>query len=292
MRELKLEARDKYDLILLSCYLYSCRIPTSVDIATSYLSNQQSNPLAVYQLLESMPTLLSRYEGSHSEASQAYYVPRSRSVAEAIMKRISPLELRKLLMKFHSDVSPTKIPRYDIFRRMAYDANLTTRAFPNWEEGLNFYEKCFSRDHSHSFKQQGAIYLSRMKQYPLAFKWIDEAMSIAGKRGASVKNTYAVILFNANHDKSSDDSAVISSLDQSMQILGQCYSDDLRKVYHAKVFADQAVKYADKFPNSRSSNEYLVQATEWLNVELKTRQGDRAITALLRELKNAMRKFL
>lgn len=291
MKELKSEAKEKYDLLLLSCYLYSCRIPTSVDVAASYLSSQQSNPLIVYELLTSMPTLLSRYEGSMADSSQAYYVPRSRSVAEAVIQRISSFELRRLLTKFHADVSPTKISRYDIFRRMAYDANLTARAFPSWEEGLEFYEKCFNRDRSHSFKQQGAIYLARKKQYPLAFKWIDEAMSIAGRRGASVKNTYAVILFNANYGKSSENPDVISTLDQSLQILGQCYTDDMRKVYHAKVFSDQALRYAEKFSNSPRSREYLEQAIQWLNIELKTRQGDRAITHLLRNLKNAMRNL-
>ncbi|MGL5696179.1 MAG: hypothetical protein ACRCXF_04280, partial [Plesiomonas shigelloides] len=138
---------------------------------------------------------------------------------------------------------------------------------------------------------QGAIYLSRKKQYPLAFKWIDQAMSLAGKRGASVKNTYAVILFNANYDKPSESPEVMDTLDQSLQILQQCYTDDLRKVYHAKVFSDQAVKYSDKYPDSPRSREYLEQAIQWLNTELKTRQGDRAINQLLRNLKSAIRRL-
>jgi hypothetical protein len=291
MRELKQTAPNKHDLLLLSCYLYSCRIPTSVDVASSFLANQTGNVRAVYDLLVGMSTLLSRYEGSLADTEQAHFVPRSRSVAETVMKRVAPPDLCRLLIRFHSEVSPTKIPRYDIFRRMAYDANLTNRAFPDWRDGLSFYENCFKRDCSHSFKQQGAIYLSRKKQYPLAFKWIDEAMSIAGKRGASVKNTFAVILFNANYDKPSSDSKVMDTLDQSMQILQQCYTDDLRKVYHAKVFSDQAVKYAEKYPDSPSSREYLEQATTWLNTELKTRQGDRAITQLLRSLKSAIRNL-
>lgn len=207
------------------------------------------------------------------------------------MRKVDAADLRNLLVQFHADVSPTKIPRYDIFRRMAYDANLTTRAFPKWQDGLDFYESCFTRDRSHSFKQQGAIYLSRKKQYSLAFKWIDEAMSIAGKRGASVRNTYAVILFNANFDKLSTAPEIVATLDESMQILQKCYTDDLRKAYHAKVFADQAVKYADKFPKSSQSAEYLDQAANWLNAELKLRQGDRAINQLLRSLKSARRRF-
>lgn len=291
LRGLKKEVPEKHDLLLLSCYLYSCRIPTSVDVASSFLAKLVGDPRAVYELLTSMTSLLSPYEGSLAETEQAFFVPRSRSVAEAVIKRIGSNDLRQLLIQFHSEVSPTKIPRYDIFRRMAYDANLTNRAFPDWEDGRDFYEKCFDRDHSHSFKQQGAIYLSRKKQYPLAFKWIDEAMAMAGRRGASVRNTYAVIMFNANYDKPSSAPEVIATLDESMQILQKCYTDDLRKVYHAKVFADQAVKYAAKFQDSPRSLEYLDQASTWLNAELKLRQGDRAINQLLRNLKTARRSL-
>lgn len=291
LRDLKQEAPEKHDLLLLSCYLYSCRVPTSVDVASSFIANQVGDPRAVYDLLTGMTSLLSRYEGSLADTAQAFFVPRSRSVAEVVIKRVGSSDLRRLLIQFHSEVSPTKIPRYDIFRRMAYDANLTNRAFPEWKDGLDFYEKCFGRDRSHSFKQQGAIYLSRKKQYPLAFKWIDEAMAIAGKRGASVRNTYAVIMFNANYDKPASAPEVIATLDESMQILQKCYTDDLRKVYHAKVFADQSVKYAVKFPDSPRSSEYLDQASTWLNAELKTRLGDRAINQLLRELKSARRNL-
>ena len=291
LKELKQEAPEKHDLLLLCCYLYSCRIPTSVDVASSFLATRVSDPTVVHNLLNGMTTLLSPYEGSLAAISQDYFVPRSRTVAEAVMKRIGWTDLRDLLVRFHSEVSPTKIPRYDIFRRMAYDANLTNRAFPEWEDGLKFYEDCFARDASHSFKQQGAVYLLRKKQYPLAFKWIDDAMSIAGKRGASVRNTYAVILFNANYDKPSSAAEVVASLDESMRILQKCYTDDLRRVYHAKVFADQSIKYAEKFPLSPLSIEYLDQAADWLNTELGYRQNDKAINQLLRSLKAARRQF-
>ncbi len=291
LKDLRIESPDKFDMLLLACYLYSCRVPTSIDVASAFLAKPGIDAQGVFDLLNSMANLLSPYEGSFAETAQAYYVPRSRSVAEAVMRKVGADDLRRLLIRFHAEVSPTKISRYDIFRRMAYDANLTTRAFAKWQDGLDFYESCFARDRSHSFKQQGAIYLSRKKQYPLAFKWIDEAMSIAGKRGASVRNTYAVIMFNANYDKPSAAPEVVATLDESMQILQKCYTDDLRKAYHAKVFSDQAVKYADKYPNSSQSSQYLDQATTWLNTELRARQGDRAINQLLRNLKAARRRF-
>jgi len=287
LKSLKAESPEKHDLLLLSCYLYACRVPTSVDVATSFLGKRIDGAEAAYLLLSDMNTLLSPYEGALAEEQQSYFVPRSRSVSETVMRKVSAQDLRALLENFHADVSTTKIPRYDVFRRAAYDANLTTRAFPHWEDGLAFYERCFSRDSSHSFKQQGALYLLRKKRYPLAFKWIDEAKSLAGGHGASVRNTYAVILFNANFDKPSHLSDVISTLDESMRILAQCYKDDLRKVYHAKVFAHQAVRYAEKYNRSRQSIDYIDTASKWLNNELNTRPGDRSINQLLRSLRSA-----
>ena len=100
-----------------------------------------------------------------------------------------------------------------------------------------------------------------------------------------------MIMFNANYDKPSAAPEVVTTLDESMQILQKCYTDDLRKAYHAKVFSDQAVKYADKYPRSSQATQYLDQATTWLNTELRTRQGDRAINQLLRNLKAARRRF-
>lgn len=291
LRELKREAPAKHHLLLLACYLYACRVPLSVDVAHSYLSSVANMTTGVddtFALLGNMPTLLSRYEGTLADSVQAHFVPRSRAVAEAAMRRVPSSELRELLERFHSEVSPSKVSRYDIFRRMAYDANLTTRAFRRWEDGLKFYERTFERDGTHSFKQQCAIFLSRKKQFPLAFKWIDEALSLAGKRAASVRNTYAVILFNANYDKSLETPGVLASLDDSMEALRKCYTDDLRKAYHAKVFSDQAIRYFDKV-RSPLAVEYLEQAIVWLENELKQRRDDRSITQLLRRVKAARR---
>lgn len=291
LKELKREAPAKHHLLLLACYLYSCRVPLSVDVANSYLSSIGGMTTGVgntFEYLESMSTLLSRYEGMLADTVQGHFVPRSRAVAEAAMRRVPANELRDLLERFHNEVSPSKISRYDIFRRMAYDANLTTRAFDRWEDGLSFYERTFERDGTHSFKQQCAIFLSRKKQFPLAFKWIDEAVSLAGRRAASVRNTYAVILFNANYDKSIKTAGVLDSLDESMEALRKCYTDDLRKAYHAKVFSDQAIRYFDKV-RSPKAVDYLEQAVAWLENELKQRRDDRSITQLLRRVKAALR---
>lgn len=288
LRNLKIEDPLSHDLLVMCCYLYSCRIPTSMDVAIAYSRKFQLEPKLIQEKMASMGSFLSPYEGALADVNQDYYVPRSRAVAEAVIRKVPAEDIRSLLLTFHSEVSPTKISRYDIFRRGAYEAGLVGRAFPDWEEGLSFYELASARDNTHSLKQQAAIYLAHRKQYHLAFSWIDEALSMIGRQNAPVKNTYAVILFSANSDKPLD-AEVISSLIESMEILARCYNSDIRKTYHAKVFSDQALKFAERLPNQPESMQYIEKAIEWLEYELQQRTSDRTMTRMITQLKHAKR---
>ena len=188
-----------------------------------------------------------------------------------------------MLEVFHAEVSPTKIGRYDVFKRGAYDARLVGKAFPDWEEGLAFYQRAFLRDSSYSLKQQGALYLAGKSNYEMAFSWIDEARGMTNRHNSAIRNSYAVILFIANYHKQST-MEVLGSLDESMSILRRCYDEDHRKVYHAKVFADQALKYCKKFPDSPHAKEYLESSEHWLAVELQARIGDRRMSQLRKQV--------
>ena len=292
LRLLREESRSKYDILLVCCYLYSCRVPAPLDVILSYCNRGGGDGgldwRVAHETLGSLSSFISGYDGKLVDGKQDYFVPRSRNVSEVVMRRIPAAELKELLVDFHGVVSPTKISRYDIFRRGAYDANLAVKAFPNWEEGLEFYENAKKRDDSHSLLQQCAIYLGHKKQYPLAFQWIDLALSRAGRFRAPVRNTYAVILFSANADQPLS-AAVISTLDESMSILEECYRSDIRKTYHAKVFADQAMKYSVKLPESAESVTHLAKAMEWIQAELVSRPQDRALNRLVRSLREAQR---
>jgi tetratricopeptide (TPR) repeat protein len=278
----------EHDILVAACYCYASRIPISIDIATAFCHPQNLNAFQVMGAMQSMGSMLSQYEGTMVEQNQSYYVPRSRQVSEVVLQKIPIADLRRVLEIFHSEVSTTKIGRYDVFRRGGYDANLIGRAFPNWEDGLLFYERAFVRDPSHSLKQQGALYLARKHKYPLAFAWIDEARSMTKNNNSAISNSYAVILFNANYDQASNVD-VMNTLDESMQILKRCYDTDHRKVYHAKVFADQALKYAKKFPESPRAAEYLKSSELWLKREVLRRVGDRRMTHLLRDVQGRLR---
>lgn len=288
VRELKKSNHAKHDILLVACYLYACRIPISVDIATAFSRIYGINAVDVASLIRSMGSMLSEYEGALAETDQSYYVPRSRQVSEVVLWQIAPSDLRAMLDAFHAEVSPTKIGRYDVFRRGAYDAKLIGRAYPRWEDGLDFYQRAFLRDSSHSLKQQGALYLANKHNYELAFTWIDEARGMTNRNNSAIRNSYAVILFSANYEKAST-SEVMESLDESMSILGRCYDEDHRKVYHAKVFADQALKYSKKFPDSPNSRLYLESSEQWLIAELRGRVGDRRMSQLRHQVSSALK---
>lgn len=293
LRTLRIESKIKYDILLVCCYLYSCRVPAPLDVILSYCNSAAANNEGLdwkntLDTVMALSSFISTYDGDLANSKQEYFVPRSRSVAEVVIRRIPPIELKELLTRFHESVSPTKISRYDIFRRGAYDANLTVRAFNDWQEGLAFYESSKERDDSHSLLQQGAIYLAHKKQYALAFQWIDSALSKAGRYRAPVRNTYAVILFSANSEQPLS-SGVIATFDESMSILEECYKSDIRKTYHAKVFADQAMKYAIKLPDSPESDIHLSKALEWIKAELASRPTDRGLNRLVASLNAAKR---
>jgi tetratricopeptide (TPR) repeat protein len=290
VKELRGSNLPQHDLLLVACYCYACRVPISVDIGAAFCRVHGLSAEDAANDLQSMGSVLSPYEGALADTSQDYYVPRSREVSELVLRKIPPLDLRRMLEIFHAEVSPTKIGRYDVFRRNAYDSQLISRAFSKWEEGLKFYEQAFTRDSSHSLKQHGALYLARKHKYELAFTWIDEARGMTSKNNAAIRNSYAVILFSANAQKPLT-AEVIDSLDESMKILQRCYTEDHRKVYHAKVFADQALKYARKLPESAAAATYLQSALTWLEAELQSRTGDRRMKQLRREVASELRSL-
>ena len=49
---------------------------------------------------------------------------------------------------------------------------------------------------------------------------------------------------------------------------GKCYKDDKRRTFHAKTYADQALRYFRKYHNDKAK-AYLEQAKIWLSDELK-----------------------
>lgn len=157
----------------------------------------------------------------------------------------------------------TKVPRgvitnYHIFKRRAYDADLFYVLFRN--EAKDLYDIIYSFDGSAYTLQQKALYLAKNKEFSEAFKLIDEA-NLKLPNNLSIKNTKAIITFEANKSSASTNSQARAQIDNAMIILENCYQNDTRKIYHAQKFAEFATFLRDECGDAR----YIETAKSWLN---------------------------
>jgi len=290
IRQLESSKPILVDILVMLSYVHSCRTPVSFDMLMSFLRDTTSDYKEIYQLLQELGQMVADYGGTAIEINdnQDYFMPRSTLIAEAIMGQVPSRILRRVIKTFHNEVSPYRIFRYDIFRMKAYDSGLMAHAFPEWQEGYKFYETVYYYiDHSAYSRQQGALYLAKMQQYREAFIWIDEALIRTKHKVFSIRNSHAIILFKANIDKEGSNPTVRETLDHSMKILSECYDADQRKLYHALVFGDQAIKYYVKFRDNKSQ-EYLQTSLKWLTEEESKGFRRQAIQRLLKETKRLL----
>lgn len=263
--DLEKRAPDVLEAILVTSYVHSCRTPVSMDMLLAYWDGIDYRD--IYDLVDKAGKTLAEYSGTMDDELQDYYKARSLTIAETIMKEAGPEMKRKMLRRFHENVSPFRIHRYDVFHRRAFDADLFVNAFSNWEEGKEFYQFLYDeRDSSPYLLQQAALYLSRMKKYKDAFQMIDRAITVGGRRNYwSIKNSHAIIIFRANAN-SDEPEKVRDILDESMDILVECHRADKRKLFHALTFAHHSLRYWDIYHDDKARN-YLMTANHWLDDE-------------------------
>jgi len=274
------------DILTMLSYLHSCRTPVSIDILFAFLRSKTTNYVDIYNYLDKLGEMIKDYEIESVIAideKQDYFIPRSTILAEAVMSAVPHHILKRVIVTFHNEVSPFRIFRYDRFRVKGYDSNIMRKVFVDCREGKAFYEKAYSADSSPYLRQQGALYLAKMKNYDDAFKWIDEALMQSNFKIFSIRNSHAIILFQANINKDIDDPTVKETLDNSMKILSECHDADKRKLYHALKYSDQAIQYYKKF-NDKRAREYLCKAKEWLLEEKQKGIKIRSIENLLRQV--------
>lgn len=135
---------------------------------------------------------------------------------------------------------------------------------------------CFSR---------GALYLSSKRRYRDAFDWIDRAKILTNDKQFSIRNSHAIIMFDANYDVNTPEAT--EQLDRSMEILHKCFNDDMRKTFHAKTYADQALRYFQKY-NSEKALAYLKQSSLWLEDEIKNKEWAYDLKSLSRKISEAI----
>jgi len=289
----QLNSQDQvlHDLFVMCCYVHSCGTPVSLDMAYAFLNEIISDYADVYAMFDRLGSLLTDYYGNIIDTDdQDYFVPRSHLVSEAVLDQVSQPALRRVLLRFHSQVSSFRICRFDVFRRRAFDANLMKKTFENWKEGKEFYELAYGRDKSPYLLQQGALYLAHKKQFQEAFSMIDQAVLQSHYKIPSIRNSHAIILFKANIGSPIKDEVVQHTLSDSMDILKDCYKNDRRKTYHATTFADQAVQYWEVYPGERAKG-YLLTAEQWLLDEAKNSPWHRYVNYQLRQVQTLLRQI-
>lgn len=267
IHDLEHDDSNLMEFLLLCAYMHKCRVPLSIEVAYSYFSDIY-NYQDVLEMKDELEDMLSEFEGSNDllDSSIEYYYPRTYFIAEAILKYSSPLLLKKIMSKVIDNVPKYLIYNFKTFRKIAFDSLLTAKAFVDWKDGMDFYKSAYLYDNENPYVlQQGALFLSKKKQYQEAFKWIDKAINSTNDKYFSIRNSHAIILFDANYELELNN-MVEEQLDRSMEILHKCYHDDSRKIFHAIVYADQAERYFIK-ANSEKTINYLQQAKKWLKEE-------------------------
>ncbi len=290
LKQLAVENISLHDLFVMCCYVHSCRTPVSFDMTYAFLRDEVSEFNQVYEMFKQLGALVSEYIGNLVDSSQDHFIPRSSIVSESVIQEVSSDGLRKVLLKYHREVSPLRICSYDVFRRRAFDASIAKKAFPEWKEGMKFYESMYERDRSPFLLQQGALYLSAKHRFDEAFSWIDRAVLQTNNRVPSIRNSHAIILFRANIQKGSEDETVKGTLKESMKILSECYRYDKRKTYHALVFTDHALQYWNVYGDS-DGLKYLKTASEWLTSERNLWPWNRNVKRLQKRVLDKLRQL-
>ncbi|VEN74720.1 conserved hypothetical protein [Candidatus Desulfarcum epimagneticum] len=281
--ELRNRSQILYQLLLMCCYVHKCRTPVSYDMVYGFLRDHITDYQDVYNKINSLGKLIKELSSQLVDLeNQDYYLPRSSFLSEVLLTIASPSDLKEMLILFHANLSSFRICRYYIFKKRAYDAELIGKAFIDWKQGIEFYNTANQRDESPYLKQQCALYLMHKKRFKESFSWIDRALMQSDFNIPSIKNSHAIILFRANIDHPHDSSARVS-LTKSMDILKECYRSDKRKTYHALVYSDHAIQFAEFFDDNLS-REYLINAKKWLSEEFKKFSWNRNCKRMLNRL--------
>lgn len=259
-------------------------------MALAFSRNMIADYAELYERLDRLKNQVVGYGGTLADSAQDHFTPRSRLFADAILAQASSTSFKRVLLRFHKEVSTFRICRFDVFRRRAFDAKFAEKAFRHWQEGMEFYQQQYQHDSSPYLKQQGALYLAHKRHFQEAFQWIDEAVSESQYRVPSIRNTHAIILFRANINAMEDEGGTKRDmLDRSMKILSDCHQNDLRKTYHAVTFSEQAVEYFDKYGDAKAYG-YLDTSAKWLRDEARTNPWHRRVRKILRDVENKLRR--
>lgn len=241
-----------FDVYLMACYSNMCRTLVSYDMIHMFLNTKDY--AEGYDVVQRINEFVGEQDNP-DDNSQDHFSVRSSALARIAIRESRNEAFGRMYDQFHRSVGPRVIPDYRTFRRYAYDNDFAVKAFPKAADGKSFYEKLFLIYGNAYDYQHGAVYMSKKGQYAQAFEWIDKAMSVAGNHNFAIRNSHAVILFEANIGIFESDIENVTALDgirESMRVLQSCIENDHFRRYHLLRFADQAMRVAKKVQTSET----------------------------------------
>lgn len=259
LEKIKKSSKECFEVIALTTYLVTNRSVLSMDVLCAYF--ETTDFCKIKSILDTAKGYLAEVDVEllHDSDDQDYYNIRSGLFAyhaNKILQDRYKVDFCEVIRKFITNVSPYKIYRHYVFKRSAYDAKTFKHLFS--DNAHDLYDIIIAFDGSAYSLQQRALYKAYLGDYPGAFADIDRAINLH-PNNFSIKNSRAIILFEANKGKSGE--LAESGMSEAMDTLCRCYFNDKRKVYHAQKFAEFAVYLAKE----RKNCAYLSQAKEWLN---------------------------
>lgn len=286
--KLKIDLLELYTLVN---YTSSCGIPATMDMLYFYFGDLIENYEDIIYALKKMNKIIveTTDEELKIDESQDYLIMRSKLFAEKSIFLIPPEIFAHVLEKFLDKVSPHAIYRYDIFKRKAYDADFTRRAFSK-TRGIQFYEKLLLQNSNPYVRHQYSIFLQRKGDINLAWEQIDRAHTECQKKIFSIANTHAIIMFEKNMAVEAKNEKELdiqkNTIGRSFSTLEYCLSQDIRVSYHALTYARNAIRYYEKFGKDEFSESYIDSATVQLNSIIDSKEY--LYRPVLREMKTLL----
>lgn len=286
IQKLEKTDRDLTEFLVLCAYMNKARVPLSMEVAYSYFSDKTYDE--VIAMRKQLADFLQEDDNEWlAENEIDGYRPRTSIISDAILEYTKRDTLADVMWKVINNVYYVSICNYRTFHKWAFDKDMMMRAFPNWHEGKEFLEEAFLYDNRNPYVlQQGALYLSAKKRYREAFDWIDRAKTMTDDKHFSIRNSHAIILFDANYEVDTEEAKI--QLDRSMDILHKCYTDDKRRTFHARTYAEQSLQYFKKYHNDKAAR-YLEQAQAWLKDELITNSWAYDLKSLLSRIDDTLK---
>lgn len=283
---LKINLLELFTLINYTSY---CGVPCSMDMLFFYYSNEEINYNDILYALSKMNKIIVESENDiEFDNNQDYLYVRSKLFAERSLFEIDSETLGKVLNNVLENVSQEIICRYDVFKKKAYDADLTVKAF-NKNDGIEFYERILVNNKSPYVRHQYAIFLQRKHDYTLSWKQIDQAYTDSNQKIFTIANTHAIITFEKNISSTVPDNQIEilkKTIKRSFDTLEYCIDKDVRVNYHILVYARNAIKYYEKYGKDEFSNHYISTAIN--QIELLFNSKDYIYYRTKRELKDLL----